>query len=623
MALLDRIQSPDDIKAMDQAQLEQLCEKIRSTLVEQVTQSGGHLASNLGVVELTLAIHRVFESPSDHIIFDVGHQSYVHKLLTGRAAAFSSLRTPGGLSGFPKREESPHDAFGTGHASTSLSAGLGFAMADKLQGSEHYTVVVMGDGAFTGGMIHEALNNCQKDIRLILIINENEMSISKNIGQFAKQLARLRSRPGYLRTKSAVGTALSSFPLVGPALRRAASQLKKSLKNTLYGSNYFENMGLKYVGPANGNDLCEVETLLQRAKASGRACVLHLKTTKGIGYEPAMEAPDRYHAVPPSSKSCSDIPTFSEVFGEELTSLAESNEKLCAITAAMKHGTGLITFSAKHPERTFDVGIAEEHAVTFAAGLAANGYQPVVAIYSTFLQRSYDSILHDVALQSLPVLFCIDRAGLNAGDGPTHYGIFDVAFLMQAGNIEIWEPTDYPTLRMLLAEKTKRQATSCAIRYPAGKCSPLINAHFSADKRFCLSDGVFCDYDPQTPPKTLILSAGRITEQAILAKEQSQKQCGIVLLQKLYPFDDLVNYLMSLCQAKHAPAKLVLLEEGVYQGGWAMNLVDALRAKVPDTVHLPQIDIFAIRTPFLAPQKGETIYKTMGLDATDLMGAIK
>ncbi|MBQ7319266.1 MAG: 1-deoxy-D-xylulose-5-phosphate synthase [Clostridia bacterium] len=621
MAYLEHITSPKDIKTLSEEQLKALCAEIRQTLIRQVTSGGGHLASNLGVVEMTLAIHRVFDSPKDHVIFDVGHQSYVHKLLTGRAAEFSTLRAPGGLSGFPKREESPHDAFGTGHASTSLSAGLGFAQADRLQGNDSYTVVVMGDGAFTGGMIHEALNNCRHDLRLILIINENEMSISKNIGHFAQQLARLRARPGYLKTKSAVGNVLECLPLVGKPARHGLSRMKKALKNSLYGSNYFENMGLKYLGPADGNDIGEVEALLRRAKESGRACVLHLKTVKGKGYEPAMQAPDRYHAVQPQkSTDTEEQPTtFSKVFGETLTVLADENKRLCAITAAMKHGTGLVLFGAKHPDRLFDVGIAEEHAVTFAAGLAANGYLPVVAVYSTFLQRAYDSILHDVALQQLPVLFCIDRAGLNAADGPTHYGIFDVAFLMQAGNIEIWEPTSYGGLQEVLKKKCNEMPSHpCAIRYPSGKESALVNAHFSSDKQRLITDGVLCDFDPQTPPKTVILTAGRICEQAIRVKEKLGESCGIVLMQKLYPFDAVVAYIKQ-----HKPERLLILEEGILQGGWAVNLAEAIREAIGNDAQIPALHVFAIRTPFVSPQKGQTLLQAMKLDAAHILAEIK
>ena len=611
-----------EIKEMSFKELYKLSDSLREKIIDTVSQNGGHLASNLGMVEATIALHRVFDSPNDKIIFDVGHQSYAHKILTGREDSFDTIRKYGGLSGFPSREESEHDVLNEGHSGTSVSAALGIAEANKLAGNDNYTVAVVGDGSLTNGMIYEAFNNCaKKNLKLIIVINDNEMSISKNIGHFAQQLARLRARPGYLKTKSAVGNVLECLPLVGKPARHGLSRMKKALKNSLYGSNYFENMGLKYLGPADGNDIGEVEALLRRAKESGRACVLHLKTVKGKGYEPAMQAPDRYHAVQPQkSTDTEEQPTtFSKVFGETLTALADENKRLCAITAAMKHGTGLVLFGAKHPDRLFDVGIAEEHAVTFAAGLAANGYLPVVAVYSTFLQRAYDSILHDVALQQLPVLFCIDRAGLNAADGPTHYGIFDVAFLMQAGHIEIWEPTSYGGLQEILKKKCNEMPSyPCAIRYPSGKESALVNAHFSSDKQRTITDGVLCDFDPQTPPKTVILTAGRICEQAIRVKEKLGESCGIVLMQKLYPFDAVVAYIKQ-----HKPERLLILEEGILQGGWAVNLAEAIREAIGNDAQIPALHVFAIRTPFVSPQKGQTLLQAMKLDAAHILAEIK
>ncbi len=627
--LLATIQNSSDVKSISTEQLPQLCDEIRKTLVKRVTKNGGHLASNLGVVELTVAIHRVFDSLHDHIIFDVGHQSYVHKMLTGRADRMQTLRRPGGLSGFPKREESPHDAFGTGHASTSLSAGLGFAQADRLSGSDAYTIVVLGDGAFTGGMIHEALNNCRDDLPLILIINENEMSISKNIGQFAKSLALLRSRPAYLRTKTAVEKILEFIPLIGKPTRRLISGLKKAVKESLYGSNYFENLGLKYLGPADGNQISEVEALLRRAKQSQKTCVIHLKTLKGNGYEPAVRAPAQYHALPPAPKAdkaaeTASQETFSQAFGSSLTDLAAKDDKICAITAAMKQGTGLQPFAERFPDRFFDVGIAEEHAVTFAAGLSAEGYRPVVAIYSTFLQRSYDQILHDVSLQRLPVVFCIDRAGLNAADGPTHHGIFDVSFLLQTPGMQIYEPFSTERLRELMAELfTTPQSSALAIRYPSGKDNPALTAHFSPDKRFSPAHGIFSDFDPQTPPDTLILSYGRITAEAIRAKEmlQAEADVGILYLERLQPHQALLSYLEAVITAKKPIQRLLFLEEGVLRGGLAMNLTFALQERIPSH-KLPHMQTLAIRDSFCIQSTDEPIYHTAGLDAQAIVDAI-
>ena len=447
--ILDKIDSPEDLKSLEPEEIELLNEEIRDFLIDNVSRNGGHLASNLGVVELSVAIHRVFDSPKDHIIWDVGHQSYVHKLLTGRRAEFDTLRTPGGISGFVKRAESEHDCFGAGHSSTSISAALGFAEADHLNGSDAYTIAVVGDGAFTGGMIHEGLNNCRKDLKLIIILNENEMSISKNIGQFAKNLSKLRMRPGYFKAKRFTGNVLKHVPFVGKHLFRFALRVKKAFKNMMYGSNYFEDMELYYLGPIDGNDYESMEKILTEAKKLKESAVIHIKTVKGKGYDPAEESPDKYHGVAPNNTK-KKRKTLTDVFGECVCELAEGDERICAITAAMCDGTGLNGFKEKYPDRFFDVGIAEEHAVTFGAGLAASGMKPLVAIYSTFLQRSYDNVIHDVALQKLPVTLCIDRAGLNSRDGATHHGIFDVAFLSHIPNMTIYTPTTEESLSRLL-----------------------------------------------------------------------------------------------------------------------------------------------------------------------------
>lgn len=626
-SILSRITSSQDVKQIPEGNLPQLCAEIRDQLIAIVTKNGGHLASNLGVVELTVAIHRVFDSRQDHVIFDVGHQSYVHKMLTGRLAQMDTLRCPGGLSGFPKRSESPDDAFGTGHASTSLSAGLGFAQADYLSGVDHHTVVVLGDGAFTGGMIHEALNNVHSELPLILIINENEMSISKNIGHFAQELAQLRLRPGYLRTKNAVEAVLSHLPLIGKPTKQMMSAIKRALKESLYGSNYFENMGLTYLGPADGNNLKEVELLLRRAKNSKKACVIHLKTVKGQGYAPAMKAPARFHAVPARDTAADmpkNAPTFSDVFGQTLTEWANSDRRLCAITAAMQQGTGLLPFGQAHPDRLFDVGIAEEHAVTFAAGLCANGYRPVVAIYSTFLQRSYDNILHDVVLQSLPVLFCIDRAGLNAADGPTHHGIFDVAFLLQAPSIQIYAPMGTDRLRQLLHELAENgYRTPVAIRYPSGTDHPTLVRHFSHPTHVMPAEGIYTDFPPQTPPRTLILTYGRICAEAINAKERcaTPNDVGIIYAERLQPYDDLVDYLVRILKEKKPPRRLIFVEEGILHGGFAMNVQFSLRERLPRH-HTPIMRTLAIRDGALSPTGHESIYQAAGIDAAHILAAI-
>ena len=377
---LGRVNSPEDLKKLDKKEILPLCDEIRDCIITTTEQNGGHLASNLGVVELSVAIHRVFDCPHDHIIFDVGHQSYTHKLLTGRYKDFESLRRAGGLSGFTNRFESEYDCFGAGHSSTSLSAALGFAEADRIKGNDAYTVVVLGDGAFTGGMIHEALNNCDKSLnKLIIILNENEMSISKNIGRFAASIAKLRKKNSYFRVKRFTVSFIKKIPLIGNGIFKAIRGVKKSVKNALYGSTYFEDMGLYYLGPANGNDYESVEALLKAAKGAGENVLVHLKTQKGKGYTPAETDPNKYHGVSPCNKTSSKS-SYSLELGKALCDIAEKDERVCAITAAMSTGTGLDCFEEKYKDRFFDVGIAEEHAVTFAAGLAANGLKPVFAV---------------------------------------------------------------------------------------------------------------------------------------------------------------------------------------------------------------------------------------------------
>ncbi len=615
-SLLEQINSPDDLKALSEKEIPVLASQIRDFLTEKVTEHGGHLSSNLGVVELTLAIHRVFSTPKDHLIFDVGHQAYTHKLVTGRRADFDTLRESGGLSGFPKRTESEHDCFGAGHASTSLSAALGFAEADRLSGSDAYTVCVLGDGAYTGGMIHEALNNCRKRLKLIIVINENEMSISKNIGRFAKSLSNLRSHEGYFRTKRATSSILMHIPLIGKPIHKLLWKTKTAIKSALYGSNSFENLGLAYLGPVDGNDEDAVETLLREAKKTDQSCIIHVKTKKGKGYTPAELHPDLYHGMSPAGKKMPAIPGFSEEMGMQIAAKAVKNEKICAITAAMEGGTGLGRFRAYHPNRFFDVGIAEEHAVTFAAGLAANGYRPVVAIYSTFLQRAYDNIIHDVALQELPVIFCVDRAGLNASDGATHHGIFDVAFLSEIPGMRIYTPVTRNGLQVSLTDALERGGP-CAIRYPNGYEDPVIVKSFYGNAASC-GIGVRNDFlhAPNDTPEALdgmIITHGRIAAEAIKAKEalaEQGKNIGILLLEQLKPYDETAVQILPLLPEK--ACKVVFLEEEIRAGGMGMLLSDALLKH--EKMQNKEVILMATDDNFAIQNKKEPIYKSVGVD---------
>ena len=457
---LDKINSPADLKALGRDEIPELCSEIREFLIDKVSKQGGHLASNLGATELSVAIHRVFDSPKDHIIFDVGHQSYVHKIITGRRDRFDELRVPGGLSGFTSMRESEHDAFGAGHSSTSMSAALGYAESDKMLGNDNFTVCVIGDGAYTGGMIHEAINNCKPDLRLIVILNENGMSISTNKGAFASYLSGVRMSRGYLSVKGTAESILSRIPVLGKPLRSCLSWIKNTVKRLIFKSNYFEDLGFYYLGPIDGNDYNKVEKALTKAKKLNKCVFIHLKTQKGKGCEDAELAPEVFHSITGSATGS----TYHSEFAEELISLAETDEKVVAITAAMGVGTGLSEFGEKYSDRYFDVGIAEEHALTFAAGLAANGFKPFTAIYSTFLQRGYDNIIHDIALQDLPVKLLIDRAGIALHDGATHHGIFDVSFLSHIPGMEIIAPATFESLHRYV-RYAKDATHPIAIRY--------------------------------------------------------------------------------------------------------------------------------------------------------------
>ena len=615
---LPNIHTPADLRALPAEAIPALCEEIRETLVETVTQNGGHLASNLGAVELSVAMHRVFDCPRDHFIFDVGHQSYVHKLLTGRYESFSTIRKGGGLSGFTKRSESEYDCFGAGHSSTSLSAALGFAQGDRMSGSDAFTLAVIGDGAFTGGMVHEALNNITPGLRLIIILNENEMSISKNIGRFATHMAKLRRKSGYFKTKKGISRFLKRIPLIGNALFCAARDTKKAFKNALYGSNYFEDLGLYYLGPADGNDYEAVEALLTEAKKQGDNVVIHLKTRKGKGYAPAEAEPGRYHGMPPAGTVAKE--NFSHRLGEILIRESAKDDRICAITAAMSEGTGLESFREACPHRFFDVGIAEEHALTFAAGLAANGYKPVTAIYSSFLQRSYDQIIHDVALQNLPVLTCIDRAGLNAGDGPTHHGIFDVSFLSAIPQVKIYTPITFAGLEVSV-KKALAEGVPAAIRYPNGGEDDLLKATFYPDGE--PTDVGVRESNPANPaiPDAVIVTHGRITREALAARERLATEgilVGILLCEYIKPYEALAEEITARLPAG---VPVLFVEEEIRAGGFGMMLTDALRRNGGLAGH-PNA-VLAIANGFVTQGKNETILRTAGVDAEAMVKELK
>ncbi len=471
--VLNRIDSPEDLKKLSIEEMCDLAADIRAVLIDSVAACGGHLAANLGVVELTIALHYVFNTPQDKIIWDVGHQSYVHKILTGRKERMSTLRQFGGISGFPKYEESPYDSFNTGHSSTSISAALGMVLARDIQKQNYSVVSVTGDGAMTGGMTYEALNHAGNEGKdLIVILNDNEMSISRNVGAMSSYLNRLRTDPSYTRTKEEIENVLTKIPGIGPNLARAAGRLKDTVKYLMVPGIWFEELGFTYIGPVNGHNLEELIPMLKNARKMKGPILIHTITEKGRGYEPARQNPDVFHGIGPfdiktGKQFKKTLKTYTEIFGEYMVDIAEKDDRVVAITAAMTSGTGLNDFSKRYPERFFDVGICEQHAVTLAAGMARNGLKPVVSIYSTFLQRAYDQIIHDVALQNLPVVFAIDRAGLVGEDGPTHHGVFDLSYLRHIPNLTIMAPANENEFVNMLHTALALDSP-VVVRYPRG-----------------------------------------------------------------------------------------------------------------------------------------------------------
>lgn len=571
--ILESISSPQDIKTLDTVKMNELADDIRELLINSVSRCGGHLAANLGVVELTIALHYVFNTPEDRIIWDVGHQSYVHKILTGRWQRMNSLRQFGGLSGFPKSEESPHDAFNTGHSSTSISAALGLVLARDIRKEKHSVVAVIGDGALTGGMAFEALNHAGQEGRdLIVVLNDNEMSISRNVGAMSAYLNRLRTDPSYSRKKEEIETALNRIPGIGPNIARAAGRFKDMVKYFMVPGILFEELGFTYIGPVNGHNLEELITVLANVRKMKGPVLVHTITQKGRGYQPALNDPDRFHGIGPfdigtGKQRPRTIKTYTEVFGEFILDQAEEDDRVVAITAAMASGTGLVEFSKRYPDRFFDVGICEQHAVTLAAGLARGGMRPVVAIYSTFLQRAYDQIVHDVALQKLPVIFAIDRAGLVGEDGPTHHGVFDLSYLRNIPNLVIMAPSNEIELRNMFHTAFNIEGP-VAIRYPRG-----------------MGEGL----EIAGPSRLLELGQGRILEEgddlAIIAVGQgvnigaevrkllASKGISVMLLDARFvkPLDS-----KMICRAAMRCEHVLCIEDNCLAGGFGSAVLELL-----------------------------------------------
>ncbi len=473
--LLERINSPKDVKKLNSVQLKQLADEIRKFMIETVSKTGGHLASNLGAVELTIALHFIYDSPKDKIIWDVGHQSYTHKIITGRKGSLGTLRKLNGISGFPKTSESQHDIFNTGHSSTSISAALGFAKARDIQNENYSVISVIGDGALTGGMAFEALNDAGRSLNsLIVVLNDNDFSIRKNIGGLSKHLAQIRTEPAYFQTKEILEKAFVKIPGIGELIVEGMDRIKGSVKYMLMHRTLFEELGFKYFGPIDGHDLNELINIFSKVRFMKAPVLIHVCTKKGKGYRPAEERPHAFHGVSAFEIESGEMSNnkefnYSDILGKEMVKLANEDSRLVAITAAMPDGTGLNDFSKKYPKRFFDVGIAEQHAVTFAAGMAKSGLKPVFAVYSSFLQRAYDQIIHDVAMQNLHVIFAIDRAGIVGEDGETHQGVYDLSYLSHIPNMTILAPGDFRELEQMLRYAVMEHRGPIAIRYPKGK----------------------------------------------------------------------------------------------------------------------------------------------------------
>ncbi len=623
-SILSGINHPDQLKNLSTKELYALAEEIRACIIQTVSRNGGHLASNLGVVELTLAMHRVYSSPRDKFIWDVGHQCYVHKLLTGRASEFSTIRKQGGLSGFPKRSESPHDIFDTGHASTSISAALGVLEGERLQKKKGKVLCVIGDGALTGGQALEALNavgHLKKD--LVIILNDNAMSIGRNVGALSSYLSRIALTGGYRKFRYIVDFTISHIPFVGKALLRWVYRLKRGVKGIFYKENLFTDLGVKYVGPVRGHDIERLTDVLEHVRDFEGPVLLHVLTTKGKGYSPAEEEPSSYHGVGPFAVETGKVdpslktpgPTTTSAFGSAVVAEAGKDDKIVAITAAMASGTGLLPFKDKYPDRFFDVGIAEPHALTFAAGLAASGMKPVAAIYSTFMQRSVDQLIHDIALPGLPVVICMDRAGLVGDDGETHQGVFDIVLFRNVPGISFLAPVSVNEIRMALEWALKAERP-VLIRYPKGgafSAGELQDAPFEEGKGVLVrSKGT-----EKEKADTLILSLGGLLEECCAASDILEKEgtlCDVYHMRFIRPLDR-----KGLVGLMGAYEQILFVEEGIAAGGMGEEIAVLLKEEGLS----PRFDALGIPREFLPQATRPQLIESCGLDRNSLADKIR
>jgi 1-deoxy-D-xylulose-5-phosphate synthase len=612
--ILDRYKEPKDIPQMSINELNELSKEIREFLIDNVSKSGGHLASNLGVVELTISLYNVFNFEEDKLIWDVGHQAYVHKILTGRKERFHTLRTYGGISGFPKRVESPYDMFETGHSSTSISAAIGMARARDLYEKNHHVVAVIGDGALTGGMALEALNDAGfRKTRIIVVLNDNEMSIAKNVGGLATYLSKLRLDPSYNKFKNEFNTTLEKSSL-GKGVVNSINKIKDSIKQIVVPGMLFEDMGVKYLGPINGHNIKELSKVMAAAKNIDGPVIIHTITQKGKGYNYAEKNPNKFHGIGPFNCDSGEIcftsgDTYSSVLGNEITKLAETDDRIIAITAAMTDSTGLGSFSQKFSKRFFDVGIAEQHAVTLAAGMAIEGLRPIFAVYSTFLQRAYDQILHDVCIQKLPVILAIDRAGIVGEDGETHQGVFDLSYLSHMPNMTIIAPKCMEELKYIL-KWALQQNYPIALRYPRGGDNSKViiepKTEFIQGKWEVLSEG----------ENIVIFATGKMVSSAIMARNELVKlgfNPAIINACFIKPIDKaLINGYVE------KNYKIVTIEDNVIHGGFGSLVLQYINSICKDT----EVLNLGFKDEFIEHGSVDILYKLHGLDVNGIVQSI-
>lgn len=611
--LLEQIHSPADVKKLGEGELSALCDEIRQNVIETVSANGGHLASNLGVVELTVALALAFDLPKDTIVWDVGHQSYPYKLLTDRYKSFSTIRQEGGISGFPCREESEYDRFTTGHSSTSISAALGLSEANALQGKDGFVVAVIGDGALSGGLAYEGLNNAGRLHRnLIVILNDNNMSISRNVGSMARYLTYIRTKPGYIKIKNNLGSSLQKLPVVGNFIGSILRHIKANLKKLFYNSTVFEDFGFSYYGPFDGHNVKELKETFESAKLIQKPVLLHVRTYKGKGYQYAEQDPCMYHGLSGFDVDTGDMGekalTFSDVFGETMCRLALEYPKLCAITAAMQDGTGLSEFHERFRSRFYDVGIAEEHAVTFAGGLAAGGMLPVFAVYSTFLQRSYDQLIHDVSMQGTKVILAIDRAGVVGEDGKTHQGVFDVAFLHTIPNSTVYSPASFEELRMQLSYLVKEGSGLCAVRYPRGRELYLPRWFEPSDKPYAVYGESKAEY--------CIVTYSRLFSFAAEAYERLKNEgisVKLLKLSRIIPIDQ--EAVKEAAGSKY----VFFFEEAARRGG----VGESFSFELTRAGYTGSYELHAIETPYLPQAPMFRSLEQLGLTTEFMINAVQ